>query len=651
MDFFSRQEDARRHTRRLVVLFVLAVVAVVAAVNVAVVVIFLASEGGELADALLRPRVLAGVSLATLLVIFAGSVYKTSSLRAGGPAVAQLLGGRPIDPNTADAAQRRLLNVVEEMALAAGTPVPTVYLLEDEPGINAFAAGFTSDGAVIGVTRGAIQFLNRDELQGVVGHEFSHILNGDMRLNVRLIGVLHGILVIGLIGYWILRSSGGRSSSSSRKKGGGGIVLFGLALLVIGYVGVFFGKLIKGGLSRQREFLADASAVQFTRNPAGLAGALRKIGGLGAGSRLRNANAEQASHLFFGNGVGEPAFAWLATHPPLAERLRRLDPGFDGTFPRVELPGGAPAEKAVSRRAPAAAVPAAAPAVAPAAAARLTSLAPLAAAALPAAVLSVGAPTRAHLAHAAALLDALPAALREKVHDPGAARAVLCGLLLDADAGVRGSQLEALRASDPQLAAEVEGLQGLAAGCPAESRLALLDLAVPALRRMSAAQWRVFRQLVDRLVEADTRMSVFEFALHHLLVRHVAPAFERVAPPATHYYALNRLAHECSLLLSALAYRGAEPPAAFAAGSAVLPQVDVELLAPEACGLAELGFALATLDTVAAPRKGELLRACAAVIAHDRQVAVEEGELLRAVADALRCPMPPLLAGQAPTAA
>ena len=648
MDFFERQEDARRHTRRLVVLFVLAVLAVVAAVNVAVVVIFLASEGGRvLAEGLLRPEVMVGVSLATLLVIFVGSAYKTSALRRGGPAVAQLLGGKPVDPNTTEPARRRLLNVVEEMALAAGTPVPTLYVLEEEPGINAFAAGFTPDGAVIGVTRGAMELLSRDELQGVVGHEFSHILNGDMRLNVRLIGVLHGVLVIGLIGYWILRTAG-RGSSSSRKKGGGGaILLFGLALLVIGYVGVFFGKLIKGGLSRQREFLADASAAQFTRNPGGLAGALRKIGGLGAGSRLKNANAEQASHLFFGNGVGEPAFAWLATHPPLAERIRRLDPGFDGTFPRVDLPGVGPG--VAPAVAPASAKPAARRAAPAAAGAAVASLA---AASLPAAIASVGSPTRAHLAHAAALLDRLPAPLREKVHDPSSARAVVCALLLDADPEVRGRQLAALQASgDAPLAAEVEASAPLAAACPAESRLALLDLAIPALRRMSASQWRVFRAVVERLVEADARVNVFEFALHHLLVRHLAPAFEQVPPPPTQYYSLKRLAHESSLLLSALAHRNAEPAAALAAGAAVLSEVDVELLAPQACGLEERGFALAALGAAAAPRKGELLRACAAVIAHDRQVAVEEGELLRAVADALHCPMPPLLPGPAVAAA
>ena len=283
-----------------------------------------------------------------MLIILVGTLYKTWRLSGGGHNVARLLGGRPVDPNTSDAQERRVLNIVEEMAIASGLPVPTVYLLDNEEGINAFAAGFTPQDAVIGVTRGTIELLSRDELQGVIAHEFSHIFNGDMRLNLRLMGVLHGILVIALVGYFILRLS--VRGASSRRKGGGAaaiIPMVGLALLVIGYVGVFFGRVIKSAVSRQREFLADASAVQFTRNPGGIGGALKKIGGLTEGSVVMSPNAEQVSHFFFSDGKfgkvrrafsGVTPFNFLATHPSLRDRIRRIEPSWNGRYPETVEP-------------------------------------------------------------------------------------------------------------------------------------------------------------------------------------------------------------------------------------------------------------------------------------------------------------------------
>ena len=273
------------------------------------------------------------VTLGTLAVILLGSLYKISELSSGGEGVALMLGGRAVDPQTTDLAERRLLNVVEEMALASGIPVPPVYIMDQERGINAFAAGHRPGDAVVAVSAGCLRFLTREELQGVMGHEFSHILNGDMRLNLRLVGVVYGILVLAIVGYYLMRSAaygGDRRDSPAAYA-----FIIGLVLVVFGYLGVFLGNLIKAAVNRQREFLADASAVQFTRYPGGIAGALKKIGGLADGSRIREAHAHEVSHMFFGDAFAGSFFNLLATHPPLAARIRALEPDFDGRFPAV----------------------------------------------------------------------------------------------------------------------------------------------------------------------------------------------------------------------------------------------------------------------------------------------------------------------------
>ena len=664
MDFFGQQDEARRRTRRLVGLFAVAVVAIVLAVYAAVAVFAIANDLGDEAG-VWSPQLFLLVAGATLTVIAGGSLYKTAALtRGGGQSVATLLGGEPLDPGSTEASERRLLNVVEEMALASGTAVPSVYLLREEPAINAFAAGLSRDAAVVGMTRGGLEHLDRDELQGVVAHEFSHILNGDMRLNLRLMGLLHGILVISLVGYWILRGSSGSGRSSGKKKGGG-LALLGLALYVIGWVGVLFGEMIKSAISRQREFLADAAAVQFTRNPSGIAGALKKIGGLGAGSRLAARNAAQASHLLFGNGLGERRLAWRSTHPPLPERIRRLDPGWDGAFPDVAGQTAKAAWKAkraatdAAPRAAAAATAVVPSLVAPAPAASMPAAppaegAPVAVSLSPAQVAAVaGQPGPVHLAAAAHLLAALPSPLLDRAREPMGARAVVLAVLCDADPAVRERQLAAVRAAaGAPLLAELETVLPLAAALPAEARLPVIDLTLPALRRLSAAQYRDFRSLVDALVAADERVTLFEYALHRVLLRHLEPAFAPQPPTRAAYYSLRQLGHPCAVLLSTLAHTGAREAegaaAAFAAGVAALgerPLPGLRLLPREECTIRRLDDALSRLAAVAPAQLRELVDACGAAVAQDGLVSGAEGELLRAIADALGCPVPPLVGG------
>ncbi|RMH57559.1 MAG: hypothetical protein D6679_06370, partial [Candidatus Hydrogenedentota bacterium] len=342
INFFEHQERARKKTGQLVLLFLLAVLAIIAAVYASFyAIVSLSGKKGPILDPT-DPFLFLVITGGTLGVIALGTAYKIVQLREGGSAIAQALGGRKIPRTTTNLDERKILNVVEEMAIASGCRVPEVYLLE-ESSINAFAAGFHPNEAVIGITRGAIERLSRDELQGVIAHEFSHIFNGDMKLNIQLIGVIHGIIVINLIGYWLLRSLRFSGRSRSREKGGGGllaILLFGLALFLIGLIGAFFGRLIQAAVSRQREFLADASAVQFTRNPRGIGGALKKIARLTAGSLIQHPNAGQAAHLFFGQGVAFSFGGLLATHPPIEERIQRV---MQGLAPEKKRRSPAPA--------------------------------------------------------------------------------------------------------------------------------------------------------------------------------------------------------------------------------------------------------------------------------------------------------------------
>jgi Zn-dependent protease with chaperone function len=652
MDFFENQEAARTKTRWLVFLFGLAVFFIIVSVYLAVrlTIFSLETKFGLEAPTMMwglwNPGLFAGVMLVTLTVVALGSLYKIVTLRGGGEAVAGLLGGRPLDPNTARFEERRLLNVVEEMALASGMPTPTVYVLPKEKGINAFAAGFTPGDAVIGVTEGSIEQLSREELQGVIGHEFSHILNGDMSLNLRLMGVIHGILVIALIGYWMLRSIRFSGGSGDRKSSGSAILLvLALSLLIIGWVGVFFGRLIKSAVSRQREYLADAAAVQFTRNPGGLAGALKKIGGFISGSRLETPHAEEASHFYFSNGL-KPAFLqMLATHPPLDRRIRRLEPGWDGVFDdagmaRGELPSPTPelavagAAGLVGAPAPAKPGPEGQPAGVGVSAEMVSD--------------SVGTLDQAHLDYARSLLAGLPTELTRSAHEPSGACALIYALLLDADAEIRGRQLEQLReGTEPFIYDETRLLAPFVDSCPPEARISLIDLSMPALRRLSQVQYDALYDNVRRLVTADERVSLFEYMLQRALRRHLESHFGKTRPPAVRHHSLDPVRHECAVLLSALARSSGREDMERAFGAAVTELGTALELVPRAeSGLREVDQALRELNTLTPRLKRNVIRACVMCVAADRQITVKEGELLRAIADSLDCPVPPFLPGQ-----
>jgi Zn-dependent protease with chaperone function len=629
--FYERQDTARRNTKWLVAMFVLAVIGIVGTTCVATALV-LGASGGEIP---LEAPAAAGVG--ALALIGGGSAFKIAQLAGGGTVVAERLGGRRIYPNTTDLVERRLLNVVEEMALASGVPVPPVFLLTEEKGLNAFAAGFSPSDAVIGVTRGCAEQLTRDQLQGVIAHEFSHILNGDMRLNLRLIGVLHGILLMGLVGRELLRVAG-RGGGRSRNNKNNGIVyllLLGLVFMIVGFIGLFFGNLIKAAVSRQREFLADASAVQFTRNPEGIAGALKRIGSAIFGSKLVSPRAAEASHMYFAEGLG----SLFATHPPLEERIRRIDPAWNGAYPPA-LPEDAVV--GIGRDA-AAAFAGAAPH-----GKELLEVEDIPLQVVKHAADQVASPSEIHREYVRELVAAMPPVVVDDAHDPYGARALIYASLLDRNADVRMNQLRMLEQSaEPNVFELTLSLAKPVNQLDVRARLPLVDMTLPALRAMSPSQYQDFMYCFTELVRADQRMGLFEWALHHILLRHLRPQFEKVQLRPIIYYGLQRLSGPISCLLSALARASQHDDAtAFEAGARQLPEVGVQLLSPDGCGLSQLNQALQELARAAPRQRGRLIDACAACICADRAVNVAEAELLRAVCDMLDCPMPPLLPGQ-----
>jgi len=660
-DFFQQQENARKSTRRLVILFGLAVLTIIVLTYI-VVAIFVAgvAESTESGSAvLLDPLLLLLVGGGVIAVVGLGSFYRIASLRSGGQVVAESLGGRLLDPGSRDPDERRVLNVVEEMALASGVPVPRVYVMDKEESINAFAAGWSPEDAVVGVTRGTMQTLDRDELQGVMAHEFSHILNGDMRLNIQLIGLLNGILIIGVAGLGVMRSVrymaiGSTMSRGSRRGNNAGgailaILVLGAALAAIGFIGIFFGRLIKAAVSRQREYLADASAVQFTRNPDGIAGALIKIGGLTQRSRLVAANAEEASHMFFGNAISN-AFSAMSTHPPLPERIRRVKPDWDGTFPKVaprsprrsadasgrDRRGGVDRLEETLRRIPIPGVPGAVgvPGGGPGAAVGIGTIGQTA-----------GVPAAAQLAVAAAVIASIDEGVRDEAHNPYGARAVVHALLLNGDQAVRQRQLDHLRANtEPEIHALVERLWPRIECLEPNARLPLLEMCLPALRSMARKQYDVFRDNVTTLLNADERTTIFAWTLRRLVVQHLDRHFGLARTPRAKHYAINRLGNELATLLSVLAYSGhesaTEATRAFTAGASLVGLDAGALLPANALGTDALDRALDELAQTAPRVKRQILEACTSCVTADHEVTVTEAELLRAIADTLDVPAP-----------
>ncbi|WP_414430185.1 M48 family metallopeptidase [Alcanivorax sp. IL3] len=631
MDFFQHQERARRKTGLLVLYFFLAVVAILVCVNLALLLAFAWMDVQLPPSQWLTHPMTLGISLFTLLVMVCGCLFKTWKLRRGGKGLAAMLGARPIDPDTRHSDEKKLINVVEEMSIASGIPAPQLYVLDKEEAINAFVAGFRPSETVLVVTHGTLKKLDRDELQGVIAHEFSHIFNADMRLNLRLIAVLAGILALGKIGEFMLRGSS-RRSSSNRK--GNSLVLVALALVVVGYLGLFFGRLIKAAISRQRELLADASAVQFTRNPAGLAGALIKIRN-GNGSHLDSVHAEDMSHMCFGETLGFRFRNLLATHPPLDERLgalgsdwvarartRARSAGQPDVSPSASVPegvaafsGGSDASSSVSEGSG------------------------------PATSSRVGTVSEADVGYARSLLEAIPADLHKKLHNPVQAELALYALIISSSDSDPQSLLKSAGMSEHLSALQPLSQQLSELG--SRLRLPIIDLALPTLKGQPSAQRREILERLATLTRADQRTTLFEWALVALARQQLDDHARRNRHTRFHRY--RAVTGELQLAFSVMTWAsGARDEQARAlfrqASHGLLPEART-LLPLSQCSSQRLGQALDRLADLSPLLKGPVIDGLADLVLTDGKVQVSEAEMLRAMAALMECPLPPLFAG------
>ena len=635
MNFFEHQAAARKASTRLLLLFVLAVIGIVCAVDIAVLIALGARDQST-------PQQVAAMlifaSLVTVAIIGLGSLYRIASLRGGGETVAQQMGGVPVPEHTRDPQLRRLRNVVEEIAIASGVPMPKLYVLEHEAGINAFAAGYSPSDAVVAVTRGALDRLNRDELQGVIAHEFSHILNGDMRLNIRLIGMLFGILMLAIIGRKILE----HSRFGGRDKGAAAVLVAALVAMAIGYLGLFFGRMIKAGVSRSREMLADASAVQFTRQTAGLSGALKKIGGVGDGAKLEHAgDAEEVSHMLFGDGVGLSGL--FATHPPLLDRIQALEPSFRkdqlaNLHQRwlSQPPNGLEEDARLvltddnhASRLPVAGTE--------------FDVSP------PMVIAQVAHPTADDYRRADAIVSTIPEALRTLVASREDVVPLMLALLLDEDPAVQGKQhaeIAARLGRDTAVLAQAMRSEQLGALHPMQ-RLPLAALAFPVLRLRPRPELNVVLDTTHAVVNTDGKVSVFEYCLGTLLQHQLRESLD----PSRHVqFGRRKIAgvkREAAILLALVAQAGHDNQhdalRAYLAGlQRVLPREHIDY-APPPEGVLALETVWPALNALNPAAKQLMIEAVTAAVSHDGRLSVSEAELLRTVCGVLHCPLPPML--------
>jgi Zn-dependent protease with chaperone function len=634
VSFFAQQERARSASRTLVVLYVLAVAAIVACVDALAVLYCFVFSYKTSANLYLI------TSLGTIAVIALGTFEILARLSLGQGELAALLAGRPIGRGTGRDDERRLVNIVDELSIASGLAAPPLFVLNREQGINAFAAGLSPGQAVIIVTQGALEQLSRDELQAVIAHEFSHILNGDIRLNLRAVYVLQGIVFLSAIGRFMMQYYSGAGTEEGRSFFHFPLAVVGVAVFAIGSVGLFFCRIIQASIARERENLADASAVRFTRNADALCGALARIGVHGEGSRVRNWHADALAHMLFAPGSPSWLQSLIATHPPIEERMRRINPHVSPAFyfekarkPRVteekQKEGQVP-----EKEKPKTIVPR-----------RLTGVVAL--------IATIGEPGAEHLEYATNLLAYLAPPIREALGDPAGAQAVMIGCVLDADLAGREPQLRALQALGfADLARKADVLRPHLEQLDRAYRLPLIALAVPGLKGLDEPGRGAFLAALRAAIVGNRRVTLSKFVLATILDWTLGPKARRAG--GVKYRECGELAAETALVLSMLAHAGAAAgdaaaaQAGFDTGRQALAMPALALCGKDDLQLSRVSEALERMSLLAPLEKGRLMRGFAAAVAADGDIKRMEHELLRAVACALDCPMPPAVAALDP---
>lgn len=608
MDFFDQQEQARKATRRLAGFFLLSLLVLAILMNLG---FYLAGyfylhdyphQSWTLQN-YIRSPVCFWVTLAAIVMFASGSIRRFHQLRRNDTAVAELVNATEIDMNTAASDEKQLINVVEEMAVASGMPPPRLFVMRNENAINAFVAGRIPHHIMV-VTQGSLDHLTRDELQGIIGHEFSHLANGDAILNVRMMAWLAGLLSVGRMGRALIDASttsslaqGGWFSRTDQRRNSviAPLFLAGLVLYVAGFAGLFLGRLIKAAISRQREALADACSRQFTRSPSGLAGALIKI--KHHGSLLQHRFAEDISHMCFGNGIRTPFARLLATHPDIDTRLRNIDPTW---LARARVRGRKLKQSSNNH-----------PGNKP--------------------VTAVSNPGYAHT-----LIDMMPASILQQVHQPDGAMLVIYAILMNV------SQQKFMPAISEQQRGRLPSLVEQITALGSRTRLPLIDLAAPALLKLDDTQKKQLLQNIDWLIKADGQITLSEYLLREVVRQRLLPL------PATSMTVsrLERLAPQAQLLLSALIHTSAqdaeEQQRLFKQFVAPLLPPGRQLLPLQRCALKPLVAALGELNRLTPLVKRLLLDCCADIILADQKIQVEEAELLRLVCILLDSPIPPL---------
>ena len=581
------------------------------------------------------------VTVITLGIIALGSLEIIARMSLGNGELATLLAGRPIARGSGRDDERRLINIVDEMAIASGLPAPLLYVMNREPGINAFVAGFSPSQAVVVVTQGALEQLSRDELQAVIAHEFSHILNGDIRLNLRAVYVLQGIVFLSAIGRFMVQYYSGAGTDEGRRFVHLPFALAGVGLFAAGSVGLLFCRIIQSAISRERENLADASAVQFTRNADALCGALARIKVNADGSRVRNWHADALAHMLFAPGAKGWLRSLFSTHPSIEERMRRINPHLSPGFyfekarkPRQIEEKKKENEKAPEQRQAQTIVPK-----------RLTGVVAL--------ISAIGTAGAEHLEYAAGLLAYLSPSLRAALGDPAGAQAVMIGCVMDADLAGREPQLRALEALGlVDLARQAEVLRPHLEQLDRAYRLPLIALAVPALKGLDEAARGAFLAALRAAIEGNRRVTLSKFVLATILDWSLGPKARRAG--GVKYKERGELTAETALVLSMLAYAGvaagdaAAAQAAFDKGSDVIAIPALVLCGKDALQLSRVSEALERMSVLAPLEKERVMQGFAAAVAADGDVRRMEHELLRAVACVLDCPMPPSVAALDP---